>query len=228
MARRTPPKNSRKQPLGVEPERTRRAARGRTTAVETPVEVRAHGLQVPDALEPYVHEKLGAKLGAFALHIEHVAVGFRDVNGPRGGDDIECRIQVVISGRPDVVVHALAADPRRAFDSANKSAGVAVRRDLERAGYSQGLRATQRRAKASGMPVEAEATEPAARSARPSKSSRSKAAVDVPKGGGKPGRPSTRKGAKSARSDNKLARRARDRALSPKAHAAAARAKRSK
>src|SRR6187431_3301017 len=126
MAKRTPPVNSRKQPLGVEPERTRRATRGRTTAVETPVEIRAPGMQLSAALEPYVHEKLGAKLGAFALQIERVSVRFRDLNGPRGGEDTECRIQVVLSGRPDVVAHARAAEPRHAFDEANRSVGKAV------------------------------------------------------------------------------------------------------
>ena len=46
-----------------------------------------------------------------------------------------------------------------------------------------------------------------------------------PKGGGKPGRPSSRKGADSVRSDAKLARRARDRALAPKAQATRAQVK---
>jgi hypothetical protein len=225
MAKRKPIVNSRKQPLGVEPERSRRAARGRTTAVETPVEIHAHGLELPETLEPYVHEKLGAKLGAFALQIERVAVRFRDINGPRGGEDTECRIQVVIGGRPDIVVSHLAADARRAFEGANRSAGEAVKRDLARSGYSQGLRATKRRSHAAEPEAE---PAPAAAPERKARGSRSKAALDVPKGGGKPGRPSTRKGADSVRSDDKLAKRARDQAHTPKAHATAARAKQQK
>lgn len=227
MAKRTPPVNSRKQPLGVEPERTQRGERGRTTAADTPVEIHAHGVQVSDALAPYVHEKLGARLGAFALQIERVTVRFRDINGPRGGRDIECRIQVVLAGRPDVVISDLAAGPRRAFDGANKSLGQAVRRVLEKAGYSQSLRATQRRARGApssdGQPDAQEVAPPAAR-----RSSRSKAAVELPKGGGKPGKPKTRKGADSVRSDEALALRARERTHTPEAHAAAARVRKSK
>ena len=174
-----------------------------------------------------MHEKLGAKLGAFALHIERVAVRFRDINGPRGGEDIECRIQVVLGGRPDVVVSHLASDARRAFEGANKSVAQAVKRDLERAGYSQSLRATQRRARGASKGAEPVVVEAAAPARKP-RGSRSTASIDKPKGGGKPGRPSSRKGTDSVRSDEKLAKRARDQAHTPKAHAAAARAKQKK
>jgi ribosome-associated translation inhibitor RaiA len=211
MAKRTPPVNSRKQPLGVDPERTRRATRGRTTAMETPVEIRAPGIDLSDALEPYVRTKLGAKLGAFAMQIERVSVRFRDLNGPRGGEDIECRIQVVLAGRPDIVLHARAEDPRRAFDGANRSVGQAVRRDLERAGWSQGLRATQRRARAS-EPGEAA---PAQAKAAPRSKARAKPAAKPP-----------RKGAGDMRTNDPLALRARERAHTPAAHATTARAKR--
>lgn len=222
MPKRTRPQNSRNHPLGSEPEVRARAERGRTNAEETPLEFHSSGVRLPEAFESYARTKLGSKLGAFARQIERVHIGLRDLNGPRGGEDIECRIQVVISSRPDVVVHATAADARRAFDAAAKSTGQAVKRDLERAGFTQNLRATQRRSRAvepQALPVPPEAEVPVA------KSSGSKAAVKSPKGGGKPGRPSTRKGADSVRSDAKLSRRARDRALTPKARATRAQVK---
>lgn len=209
MPKRNRPVNSRNHPLGSEPEARARAERGRTVAEETPLEIHSSGIRLPEQFESYARTKLGAKLGAFARLIERVHVGVRDVNGPRGGEDIECRIQVVISSRPDVVVHATAADPRSAFDAAAKSTGVAVKRDLERAGFAQGLRATQRRAKAAGAeaapaPVQVEpAVEPEA----------------------KPERRTTRSGAKSVRSDAKLARAARDRAMAPKSRATRAQVK---
>jgi hypothetical protein len=218
MAKRTPLVNSRKQPLGVEPERTRRATRGRTSALETPVEFRAPGMQVSDALEPYVRSKLGAKLGAFALQIERVAVRFRDLNGPRGGEDTECRIQVVLAGRPDIVVHARAVEPRRAFDDANRSVGQAVLRNLERAGWSQGLRASQRRAR--GKPKDAKAAGGAKTdaAAKDKAVARSKARI-------KPVVKPPRKGAGDMRTNDPLALRARTRAHTPAAHASAARVK---
>lgn len=136
--------NTRNQPLGVDADETPREERGRTTAPQTPVSIHADGVELPEALYAYVHKKLGAKLGAFALQIDRVAVRFADINGPRGGTDSECRVQVLMAGRPQIVVTERAEDLRSAFDAASQAAGRAVKRDLERAGFTQGLRAARR------------------------------------------------------------------------------------
>jgi ribosome-associated translation inhibitor RaiA len=205
MAKRKQAINTRNQPLGVDVDSTPRAGRGRTTAPQTPVTIHADGIELPAALSELVKSKLGAKVGAFALQIDRVAVRFTDLNGPRGGNDCECRIQVVLAGRPNLVVAERAADPRSAFDAASQAVGRAVKRDLERAGFSQGLRAKHNKARrekhapAPEAPVEAPA--PTARAA-------------------------SRKAANRTPSALKLQKRANDQAHSPKALAEAARARR--
>lgn len=205
MSRQQKLANSRNQPLGVAPESTPRGQRGRTLAPETPVSIHASGIDLPKALNEYIHTKLGAKVGAFALQIERVAVRFTDLNGPRGGVDHECRIQVSLAGRPAIVVAERARETRAAFDAASQALGRAVKHDLERAGYTQGLRAA-RRNKRSAAPVAAPVEAPEAPAPAPARTQR--------------------KTKKYVASSQKLGQRARAQANSPKTRAAAAKARR--
>jgi len=198
--------NSRNQPLGVEADATPREERGRTTAPQTPVSIHAAGVELPTALSAYVHKKLGVKLGAFALAVDRVAVRFADINGPRGGADSECKIQIVLAGRPQLVVTERAADVRSAFDAACQAAGRAVKRDLERAGFTQGLKAARRHRGRATAPPAAEAP---ASEAPPTPTAKA-----------------PRRTNKYVPSAQKLGQRARAEANSPKTRASAAKARR--
>lgn len=128
---------SRKAPLGSTPPRATKLTRGRTDASATPLEVHTQGVAILPALEKYLHAKLGARLGKYAVHIERVSARFVDINGPRGGIDTECRIQVMLVSRPTILVSARGRDARRAFDAVLQSLTRAVGRDLDRAGFSE-------------------------------------------------------------------------------------------
>jgi len=129
---------SRKEPLGTESRHAGKVGRGRTRAGDTPLDVRTQGVALPEALAVYMRAKLGTRLGTFALQIERVTARFEDLNGPRGGVDTECRLQIAMVARPDLVVRERAVDARRAFDGACRSAARAVKHSLERAGHSAG------------------------------------------------------------------------------------------
>jgi ribosome-associated translation inhibitor RaiA len=230
MAKRKQALNTRNQPLGVAANSVPREKRGRTTAPETPVSIHADGVELTATLTEYIHSKLGAKVGAFALQIERVAVRFTDINGPRGGNDCECRIQIVLAGRPNIVVAERAATPRIAFDAASQGVGRAVKRDLDRAGFAQGLRSKRnksRREKHAPAPApepeQAEAPAPESRNVR-KKTPRSAAALEV--SSGQPSRMSTRKSANRSPSALNLQKRASDEAHAPQTTAASARARR--
>jgi putative sigma-54 modulation protein len=105
---------------------------GRTASPEVPAHIRAIETPVGAADRDYLRRKLGMKLGKFARAIERVSVRVRDVNGPRGGVDKLCRIKVVLSGAPSVVVNEQHASLRAAMDRALGRTEISVRRTIER------------------------------------------------------------------------------------------------
>jgi hypothetical protein len=98
--------------------RTTKRSRGRTSASSTPVTIRGGVAISPRALDR-VRRKLVRRLGHAAPLIERGTVRFEDINGPRGGVDTECRIKLVLSGRPSVQAQDRAHDPESAFDGAS-------------------------------------------------------------------------------------------------------------
>ena len=68
--------------------------------------------------------------------VPRVKVYLSDVNGPRGGIDKRCQVQLLANGRPDVVVTSVARDWRSALQSA---LGRAVRSLLHNWQRSQKL-----------------------------------------------------------------------------------------
>ena len=94
--------------------------------------VRVFGATLNDDQREYVGRKLGMKLGKFASSIERVSVRVTDVNGPRGGADQRCRVKVVLSGLPSVVVEGQHATSEAAIDTALRATEESVRRAVRR------------------------------------------------------------------------------------------------
>jgi len=97
-----------------------------------PPDIRSLGVEIDDDDRSYIQRKLGMKLGKFASSIERVSVRMEDTNGPRGGIDQICRIKVVLSGLPSVIVEIRDASLEAAIDGALAGAERAVRRALKR------------------------------------------------------------------------------------------------
>jgi hypothetical protein len=85
-----------------------------------------------DEERAYIARKLGMKLGKFATSIERVTVRVADVNGPRGGVDQRCRVKVVLSGLPSVIVERSHATKEVAIDTALRATEESVRRVVGR------------------------------------------------------------------------------------------------
>jgi ribosome-associated translation inhibitor RaiA len=97
-----------------------------------PAYIRAVGAPLSAAAKAEFRRKLGRKLGRHAPEIERASVRIDDVNGPRGGVDKRCRIKIVLSGLPSVVVEQQHESLHAAFDGALDRVLRAVRQTLKR------------------------------------------------------------------------------------------------
>ena len=213
-------------PFAATISRADRRTAGRTWAASTPLAVRTTGLAVDPELRRRIHGRLGLRLGKFAPRVERLTVRFEDVNGPRGGKDVACRIKAVISGLPSTLVTELASNPAKAFDRAGQRLERVVRDAIGRARESgqldrlppppaSGEKKVQRDAHASQASPPAT---PRNRNRRPRKATLALEGSTLPR----PSRKSTRGSANRAKHGNKLARRERRRASSPNARRAQA------
>ena len=104
----------------------------RTLKLGIPANIRVDGVTLDEGDREYIRRRLGEKLGRHAKSVERVSVRLRDVNGPRGGVDVQCRIKVVLRKLPSVVVEQQASAFRPALTEALAGAERSVRRTLQR------------------------------------------------------------------------------------------------
>ena len=80
----------------------------------------------------HVMRRVRLALAPARSRVSGVMVRLRDVNGPRGGVDMRCRIVVWLRGHGTVVVDAVEQDLYAGVDSAAAKLREAVRRRLKR------------------------------------------------------------------------------------------------
>ena len=96
------------------------------------INIQAKQFSLTDALRSHAERRLRSTLTCCDEHIQQVIMRLSDVNGPRGGEDKCCHLQVVLAGLPDVVVEDIEADMYVAIDRATDRAGRTVVRKIDR------------------------------------------------------------------------------------------------
>ena len=96
------------------------------------VDIQSRNFTLTNSLRDYLTKRLAYGLTAGDAAIGRVMVRLSNVNGPRGGEDKRCHIEVRLRGMPDVVVVDTEADLYVAIDRATERAGRALLRRLER------------------------------------------------------------------------------------------------
>ena len=96
------------------------------------IDIQARNFQLTDALRNHIERRLGFSLSARYDHIQRVIVRLSDINGPRGGADKCCHMQVVLAHLPDVVIEDTEADLYAAIDRAADRASRTIGRRLVR------------------------------------------------------------------------------------------------
>lgn len=103
-------------------------AAGRPTLDRTPLTIRSHQ-PLGAGFQERIQRQVARRLEHAAGLIERVTVRFEDVNGPKGGVDIICRIKAVLSSRPSLVIEKQAQDESQAFSAAFNALGTALKRE---------------------------------------------------------------------------------------------------
>jgi len=94
--------------------------------------IQARGFDLSPGLREHVERRLRFALDWAHHHVRRVSVGLSDLNGPRGGEDKCCRVQVTMAGAADVVVQDIETDLYVAIDRAVDRAGRTLARRVAR------------------------------------------------------------------------------------------------
>lgn len=94
------------------------------------IAIQSHGLVLTDGLRAYVRRRLRTSVG-WAL-TRRLAVWLSDINGPRGGRDKRCKIQISLDHGKTVVIENTEDDLYVAIDRAADRADRALARQLAR------------------------------------------------------------------------------------------------
>ncbi len=103
------------------------------------ITIRGHALELTDDDRELIERRLRFALGRFEGAVRTVKVRLRDVNGPRGGQDKRCGVELRGDGLGTLRVEAAADTALAAAARAAEVAGRALARALERRSW-QGAR----------------------------------------------------------------------------------------
>lgn len=74
------------------------------------IAMKARNFEITDSLREYVEYRLAFALSPFQDRIRGVAVVLSDINGPRGGIDKRCSLQVRLRGLSELIIEETEVD----------------------------------------------------------------------------------------------------------------------
>jgi putative sigma-54 modulation protein len=95
------------------------------------IEIQARNFSLTRAMRAHIERRLGFALSTCYQHVRRIMVRLSDINGPRGGSDKRCHLEVMLPGQAVVVVDT-EADLYLAINRAASRAGRTVMRQLRR------------------------------------------------------------------------------------------------
>ena len=110
------------------------------------VELRSHHVDTSPALKSFVRRRVAFALDRYVDRLRGVTVRLEDTNGPKGGLDKACRVQVDAPGEPPMMAAARAEDAYAAVALALERAAVVVDRRLDHPAEQHRVRRARRRA----------------------------------------------------------------------------------
>lgn len=96
------------------------------------INIQARGFDLTEGIREHTRKRLQFALGWANHEVRSITVYLSDVNGPRGGNDKRCRIQIPIAGSRDVVIEDAEDDLYVAINRAAERTERTMARRLER------------------------------------------------------------------------------------------------
>ena len=96
------------------------------------IQIQARDFPLTDALGAYIERRINCVLSSRFEQIQRIGVRLSDINGPRGGMDKRCQIQITLPRLKDIVIEDTETDLYVAIDRAIERAGRTVNRRLKR------------------------------------------------------------------------------------------------
>lgn len=90
------------------------------------------GIKTTSQMKAVLNKRLAYALGRFENSIRSVTARLEDVNGPRGGRDIQCRITVKKARGGEVIGAVTRESVSQAISAAGKVVARALRRGLKK------------------------------------------------------------------------------------------------
>lgn len=102
------------------------------------VQILDRNIGITAAQQEHVDRCLQFAFGRFSNQIRSIEVSLTDVNGPKGGDDLQCRMKVVLQGKGDLLVEGKGVSVEAVVSETADRAALAVSRRLDRLRDSRG------------------------------------------------------------------------------------------
>ena len=68
----------------------------------------------------------------FSSHVDSIDISLADLNGPKGGEDVQCRMKVLLQGKGELVVEGKGVSVEAVVAETADRAALAVSRRLDR------------------------------------------------------------------------------------------------
>jgi putative sigma-54 modulation protein len=97
------------------------------------LDIQTAGFSLTDSLKDYTTRHMQFALNRYDNVIMHAHVWLADINGPRGGVDKRCQIEIKLAGQNNIIIEDVETDLYVAIDRACARCMRTLARRLERA-----------------------------------------------------------------------------------------------
>jgi putative sigma-54 modulation protein len=97
------------------------------------IDIQARGFELTNGLREHTMRRLSFATDWARDEVRRVTVRLSDINGPRGGEDKRCLIQIPLAGKTDIVIDELDSDLYVAIDKAIGRIERVLTKQIERA-----------------------------------------------------------------------------------------------